>query len=107
MGKRVEGLAERGARSRSEELAIRERLEESSGRLAALESGLAAERSAIESLNVSIASLAEREVELKRCIAGNESELQSARDELSRVASRLQSLQELEAQFAEAKRVSR
>ncbi|HZV82251.1 MAG TPA: chromosome segregation protein SMC, partial [Geobacteraceae bacterium] len=100
MGKRLDGLAERSARSRSEELAIRERLEESSGRLAGIESGLAAERSAMESLNLSMVSLADREAELKRCIAVDDSELQSARDELSRVASRLQSLQELEAQFA-------
>ncbi len=100
MGKRLDGLAERGARSHSEELAIRERLEESSGKVAGIEVGLSAEGRAIENLNSSLASMAAREVELKRCIAADDGELQSARDELSRVASRLQSLQELEAQFA-------
>lgn len=99
-GKRFDALAERTARSRSEELAIRERMEESSGLLADLETRLAAERGAIEELRCSIAELTSRESELKRCIGAGDAELQSARDDLSRITSRLQSLQELEAQFA-------
>lgn len=100
LGKRVDGLAERAGRSRSEELAIRERLAESSGMLAELEQRLGAEQRSIGELQLAIAGLASREAELKRCIASDDDELQSSRDELSRVASRLQSLQELEAQFA-------
>ena len=99
-GKRGEGLAERAARSRSEELAIRERLEESTGRLAELESSLATQRETLEGLRQSIAILSEREGELKRCISSDETGLQSARDALSMASSRLHSLQELEAQFA-------
>jgi chromosome segregation protein len=99
-GKRFDGLAERAARSRSEELALRERLEESSGLLAGLEERLAGERRAIGELGSSIEELTRREVELKQCISADDASLQEARDNLSRMASRLQSLQELEAQFA-------
>ena len=99
-GRRIDALTERAARSRSEELAIRERLEEAGGRFADLESSLAAERGVIDNRNLSINLLTTREAELKRCIAADDNELQSARDELSRITSRLQSLQELEAQFA-------
>jgi len=99
-GRRLESLTERAARSRSEELAIRERIEEAGGRFADLESRLAAERGVIDNLNISINLLTAREAELKRCLAVDDNELQSARDELSRITSRLQSLQELEAQFA-------
>lgn len=99
-GRRIDALTERAARSRSEELAIRERLEESGGRFAELESSLAAERGVIDNLNLSISVLTARDAELKHRIVADDNELQAARDELSRITSRLQSLQELEAQFA-------
>lgn len=99
-GKRVDALTERAARSRSEEIAIRERFEEAGGRLAELERSLANERASIDSLQLRIGELTAAEAELKQRIAVGDDQLQAARDELSRITSRLQSLQELEAQFA-------
>jgi len=98
--KRLESLSERVERSRSEEMLVRERLEEARERVAGMESSLSAERTALEELKLALSGLILREEELRRCLVKDDNDLQSARDELSRVASRLHSLQELEAQFA-------
>lgn len=98
--KRVDALAEKVQRSRSEEMMVRERLGEATGRIKELESRLASELGALEELERSLAGLGEKDKELRSCLVRDENALQSGRDELSRVSSRLHSLQELEQQFA-------
>ncbi|HEY5975525.1 MAG TPA: chromosome segregation protein SMC [Geobacteraceae bacterium] len=99
-GKRLEGLSERAERNRREGVTLAERLTEAAQRTTTLEAGVATERANRESLQRQLVELRDREEHLKGESGTLEQELQSRRDERSRCASRLHSLQELEAQFA-------
>ncbi|SNB46342.1 chromosome segregation protein SMC [Geobacter sp. DSM 9736] len=98
--KRIEGIAERHARNRREEAALREKLADTSGRTAQFEGQLKDEREAKAVLASEIDLLRQREEELKRQLEKQDRELVAKRDELSRKSSRLHSLQELDAQLA-------
>lgn len=98
--KRLELLGERIQRSANEELSLKELLLKAEGRAAAFRSKLHEERTGFSGLADSIRELAVSCDSLKVSFAGIEGDLQQRRDELSSVASRLHSLQELEAQFA-------
>ena len=96
----LESLAERAERNRREGTLLQERLVESSGRAHELEGAVGALSGRKGELQERIPVLARREDELKARLADLERELAGRREELSRVSSRLHSLQELEAQFA-------
>jgi chromosome segregation protein len=98
--KRIDLLAERIQRSSSEEQSIKGLLAQAEGRAADLQLKVLEERSRFAGLTDSIHLLTVNLDSLKAALSGIESELQARRDELSAVASRLHSLQELEAQFA-------
>ncbi|TWJ13513.1 chromosome segregation protein SMC [Geobacter argillaceus] len=98
--RRLEGLAERAERSRREGMTLAERLVEANGRSGELATTVAAGKNAREELQGQLSRLRGREEELREKLALLDRELQQQRDELSRTASRLHSLEELEAQFA-------
>jgi chromosome segregation protein len=98
--KRLEGLSERFERSRTDELLLRERLSEAKERTAQLEQRLTQERAERENRATSLAQLLKTEEELKTALSRNEQLFQKCRDNHTRIASRLHSLRELEAQFA-------
>jgi chromosome segregation protein len=98
--KRVEAMAERFQRNRREEMTLRELSTEEGKRVGELEKRLRELRTDSAETAESLATLKGREEALKESLAGNERELQLRRGELSGKASRLHSLQELEAQFA-------
>lgn len=98
--KRLDQLADRLQRSANEEQSLKELLVQAEGRATSLQEMLAGERARFAGLSESIRVLAGNHEALKLSLADIEPELQKQRDELSTVASRLYSLQELEAQFA-------
>ncbi len=98
--RRLEGLAERAERSRREGVTLAERLVEATGRAGDLATAVSSGKSGREELQRHLSGLRSHEDELKTTLARLDRELQSRRDELSRAASRLHSLEELEAQFA-------
>lgn len=98
--KRLDLLAERIQRSGNEEQNLKALLIQAEGRSATLQAKVLEERSRFNQLSSDIHLLSENHVSLKNSLAGIEAELQTRRDALSGVTSRLHSLQELEAQFA-------
>ena len=98
--KRLTGVTERLERHGREGLQLAERLELVRQRAAALDVELSAALVEQETCKVEIADLRSREEDLKTRLPEREKNWQARRDELNRVASRLHSLKELEAQFA-------
>jgi len=98
--KRLDLLAERIQRSGNEEQNLKALMVQAEGRSAALQAKVLDERSRFNDLAESIKTLTESHESLKTALSSIEADFQARRDELSGVASRLHSLQELEAQFA-------
>ncbi|TSK03974.1 MAG: chromosome segregation protein SMC [Geobacter sp.] len=98
--KRLAGLAERLQASQRERILLGERLAEASGKVDALkqEREQLAREKALADEELTMAG--SREAELKQTQEAGDKLLQQRRDEFSGAASRLKSLQELEAQFA-------
>jgi len=98
--KRLAGIAERLQASARERVLLEERLVEASTRVDALNSEVAELSATKEQTNEEITLVTGREAALKQAQETGEKLLQQRRDELSAAASRLKSLNELEAQFA-------
>src|SRR6185369_7417725 len=98
--KRLELLSERILRSAGEEKSLKELLAKAELAANGFEAGLVTERTAFSSLTDSIKTLDESRIALKNSLDVVEREFRTSRDELSKISSRLHSLQELEAQFA-------
>jgi chromosome segregation protein len=98
--KRLELLAERVQRSANEELSLKRLLVQAEERVAGLQALLLEERSRFAALTEAIQTVSAGENEARNLLAETDRQLQQSRDEQSAVASRLHSLQELEAQFA-------
>jgi len=98
--KRLANVSERQERQRREEIQQAERLMLSRRRAGELDSELSEATINRESCAVELGKLRSSEDELKKKLPEQEKLWQSRRDELSRAASRLHSLKELEAQFA-------
>lgn len=98
--RRLEGLAERADRNRREGTLFQERLIEATGKVHELDGTVSGLGRAKADLQERLPVMTRREEEVRQRLAEAERELVARRDELSRAASRLHSLQELEAQFA-------
>ena len=98
--KRLEAMAERLERNRRERLGLAERHKEAEHRVGELEAARQQQAELQQRLVDETATARGREAQLRDALADCEQRFQVARDELSRVSSRLHSLQELEAQFA-------
>lgn len=98
--RRLETLSERIDRSASEESSLKASLLQAQERAALFVEKLAAEKSRLEALNASITAISASLENDRAKLAAMELELQNSRSEQSSVTSRLNSLQELEAQFA-------
>ena len=98
--KRKDILMEQAERNRREVLGITEKLHEAGTRVAELESAHEGCSETRKTLERNQAALRLREAELLEKLEEVESSYQGERDRLSKAASRLHSLQELEAQFA-------
>lgn len=98
--KRLTALADRVERSAREGIQLAERYELVGRRIKELDVDLGREQADSEELKAEISALRGREDALRTQLAGLEKSWQSRRDELTRAASRLHSLQELETQFA-------
>lgn len=98
--KRLEHIVERLLRISNEKQNLKQLLLQAKERVAALNAKLLEERSRLVALTELIHTWSSVAEEAKKSLAGIEPELQQSRDEQSAVASRLHSLQELEAQFA-------
>lgn len=98
--KLLESMAERVDRNRTEEAHLAEKKITVATRRAELEADLRNLAERKEELASELGRLKRREDELRDLLAGNEKELLSRRNELSGKKSRLESLQELETQFA-------
>jgi chromosome segregation protein len=98
--KRLSGLTERLERHRREVLQLGEGLVAARVRASTLQSGMTVTRQEQELLQAEATRLRAREEDLAGCLPDAEKKWQAGRDELSRSASRLHSLRELEAQFA-------
>jgi len=98
--KRLELLSERILRSAGEEKSLKELLAKAELAANGFEAGLVTERTTFSSLTDSIKTLDESRTALKNSLDAVEHEFRTNRDELSKISSRLHSLQELEAQFA-------
>ena len=98
--KRLDQLAERVQRSSNEEQSLKRLLAQAEEQVATIQAKLCAEQSRLAALTESIRTVSSGEEEARVALADIEQELQQGRDEHSAVASRLHSLQDLEAQFA-------
>jgi chromosome segregation protein len=98
--KRLTGVAERLERQARDGIQLAERRVLSQRRAAELDAELAKTMVVQESCRIELTKLRSHEDELKKRLPEQEKSWQSRRDELSRAASRLHSLKELEAQFA-------
>ncbi len=98
--KRLESLAGRFERSRADEQLLKKSLAGSGERAEELKQRLADERIDREKLAKSLADMLSAETESKNSLLRDEAVFQKCRDDYTRLASRLHSLQELEAQFA-------
>ncbi|MBP1727920.1 MAG: chromosome segregation ATPase [Deltaproteobacteria bacterium] len=98
--KSLDQLAERVQRSTNEEQSLQGLLVQAEEHVVVLQAKLLAEQSRLATLAESIRTLSAGEEAAKSSLAGIEQELQQGREEHSAVASRLHSLQDLEAQFA-------
>jgi chromosome segregation protein len=98
--KRLTGVTERLERHGREAIQLAERLALSQRRAAELEAELVQAVNGQEAARVELSRLRNHEDGLKKRLPEQEKIWQARRDELNRVASRLHSLKELEAQFA-------
>src|SRR6185369_14881918 len=98
--KRLELLSERIQRSAGEEKSLKELLAKAEVLASGFEAGLVTERTTFSSLSDAIKTLDESRDALKKSLDVVERDFRTNRDELSKISSRLHSLQELEAQFA-------
>ncbi|GFO62020.1 chromosome partition protein Smc [Geomonas silvestris] len=98
--KRLTTIGERLAASSRDRILLAERLAEANQKVEALRVELQSLRDTKEQTNEELTLATARETQLKQEQEAGEKALQQSRDELSGAASRLKSLQELEAQFA-------
>lgn len=98
--KRVETVREQLDRSRREGMGLHEKQATAAGRVAELEAAHRAQTERKAELEEELATLRQREKDLRADLDGVEHAFQAERDRLSKQSSRLHSLQELEAQFA-------
>ncbi len=98
--KRKDALSGQVERNRREVVGITEKLQEAGQRAAELESARSEHAEKSKSLENEQAALRNREAELSNKLEDGENQYRRERDRLSNAASRLHSLQELEAQFA-------
>ena len=98
--KRLEAIEERFDRNNQEKAAFQKKLAEATSRSADLQTAQHALAGEKERIIGDLAACREREETLKGAIETTDCELMALRDDLSTKGSRLQSLQELEAQFA-------
>jgi chromosome segregation protein len=100
VSKRLGVLAELVARSRRESLFIQEQQQEAADRVVGQEESCRSLTSRKAALELDLAALRDHDAQLRTRLAAVEHRYQGERDRLTTTASRLHSLQELEAQFA-------